>query len=879
MARLGIKARLGLVALAPALAVAVGAGSIASDKAGFSGGVAELRVAARRLDVDVRLRAALSGEQAISQILVRIPAFGVSAKVAGAFLGRDLDKDFSDRTGDVDELLAQVLPETRSEVEPLVAQARAALAGAKGDASLVAVPYDAAAAAVDQATAAELSAVRRSAGNLAGVGRILAAVDVTNWASSFSREGVLQASDLANLVFSAEDARTPKLLALAATHARYRAAAAALRDAEGTAGPLATLDAEPTVAKYLDGIDKIVVGGDLKSIPDGLDKIRLSSLFRGVLFFQEQVPAVVTGATDSLLGAADEAAAAAAAEYRTALVVLTAVLLGTVLVAAGNAVSLARSLRRLAEDVHTVQSGDLEHAVATGSGTSEIAILQHAVGDLAVNLRTIDLQAQALADGRLDAAVLDEQVPGKLGLALRASVERLSSVMGEERALRDRLAHAATHDSMTGLVNRLGVLEHIERELASASRAGRATALVFIDLDEFKRVNDVHGHAAGDEVLRMVAERLQSQARAGDVVARLGGDEFLAVLPDIGSAEDATVLACRLLAAAREPIVVDGERFVMGASIGVALAQDGETDGLALLEQADVAVFRAKTRGKGRVELFDAELQRQLEERSEIERALAEGLVRRELVVHYQPIVDHRDLSPVGVEALVRWERPGHGLVPPGMFIEVAEASDLIIDIGQYVLHAATMELAQGVLAGEQLEVAVNVSARHVASGSLFADVQSALAASGLAPSRLTVEITETVLVTDLPFLAGQLEQLRRLGVRVAIDDFGTGYTSLAHLRQLPADVIKIDRSFVAEMADDEGSLVRLVTDLGHHLGLEVVAEGVETDEQLDALCRLGCDRIQGFLLARPQPAEQLPAWFAAHRPPIRVATSGGPVP
>lgn len=872
MARLGIKARLGLVALAPALAVAVGAGSIAADKAAFSRDVAELQVATRRLDVDARLRAALSGEQAISQILVRIPMFGVSAKVAGAFLGRDLERDFADRKRDVDELLAQTLPSTRAAVEPLVAQARAAVAGAKGDASLVAVPYDAAAEAVDRATAVDFAAVRDLAGNLAGTGKILVAVETTAQASTFAREGVLQAGQLAELVFTSEEARTPALLALAATRTRYEAAAAALRDAEGTAAPLAALDAEPTVAKYLAGIDRIVVDGDQKSIPDGLDKIRLSSLFRGVLSFQEMVPAVVTGATDSVLAAADGAAVAAAAEFRTALIVLSSVLLGTVLIAAGNAVSLARSLRRLADDVRTVQAGDLEHVVATGSSTAEIAVLQHAVGDLAANLRTIDRQAQALADGRLDAEVLDEQVPGKLGVALRASVERLSAVMGDERELRDRLAHAATHDSLTGLVNRLGVLEHIERELATAARAGRATALVFIDLDEFKRVNDLHGHAAGDEVLRVVAERLQAQARAGDVMARLGGDEFLAVLPDVEHADAAIASATRLLAAAREPIVVDGERFVMGASIGVAMAQDGETDGMALLEQADVAVFRAKTRGKGRVELFDAELQRQLEERSEIERALAEGMARGELVVHYQPIVGHRDLVPVGLEALVRWDRPGHGLVPPGEFIPVAEASDLIIDIGRHVLRAATVELARGPLAGEQLEVAVNVSARHVASGSLFEDVQMALADSGLAPSRLTVEITETVLVTDLPFLAGQLEQLRRLGVRVAIDDFGTGFTSLAHLRSLPADVIKIDRSFVAEMEDGDASLVRLVTDLGHHLGLEVVAEGVETAEQLAQLRRLGCDRIQGYLLGRPQPAAQLPGWFEAHRPLIGVA-------
>lgn len=879
MARLGIKARLGLVALAPALAVAAGAGSIALDKAGFSRDVDELRVAVRRLDADVRLRAALHGEQAMAQLVVRLPGFGVSPKMAGGFLGRDLDADVATRRAEVDRILAEATPAVRADITPLLAQARAALASAGGDPVQVAVPYNAAAERAADAAAVDLADVRLRAGELSGTGRIVQMVDATRRASGLSQEGVQQAGELADVVFSPAPERTARLVRLAATHARFDSAANALREVEGPAAALAALEADPEVADYLAQLEAIAVDGDVTAIPGTMDLAGLSAMFRGVLDYQDMAPSVVAGATDSLLAAADDTADQATAAFRTALLVLTSVLLGTMLIAAANAVTLARSLRRLADDVRAVQSGDLDHIVASGSGTTEIGVLQHAVGDLVANLRTVDRQAQALAVGDLDAAVLDEQVPGNLGLALRGSVDRLSAVMAEERALRDRLAHAATHDSLTGLVNRLGVLGHIDRELASAARGGRTTALVFIDLDEFKRVNDVHGHAAGDHVLRQVAERLHAAARAGDVMARLGGDEFLAVLPDVDGAAAAVTMAERLLHATREPIVVEGERYVVSASIGVALARDGQTDGSELLEQADVAVFRAKTRGRGRVEVFDTELQLQLEEHASIERALADALVAGELVVHYQPIIDHRDLAPVGVEALVRWERPGHGLVPPGVFIPVAEASDLITDVGRYVLRVATAQLAAGVggpFAG--LEVAVNVSARHVTSGSLLADVTAALADSGLAPHQLVIEITETVLVTDLPFLAGQLEQLRRLGVRVAIDDFGTGFTSLAHLRQLPADVIKIDRSFVAEMGDDDGSLVRLVTDLGHHLGLEVVAEGVETEAQLEVLRRLGCDRVQGFLLGRPMPADQLDDWSARHRDRIRVAIGGDPV-
>lgn len=878
MARIGIKARLGLVALAPALAVAVGAGSIASDKAEFRRDVDELRSAARLLDDEARLRVALSGESAYAQALVRIRSFGATPALAKLLIGRNPAEEYAAHRDEVDERLGGLPPDVAAAVRARVRDGRAELEKGGTDYAAVSEPYRLAGNALSAGYGQQQERVRDLASRLGGTGRITEAVDASRRAGTFLEEGIAQGDLMADLVYTAEEARTPKLLALAASHGRFVSVSNALHEYEGTRGPLERLQADPDVAQSLDRVTRIAVQGDIRSIPDGLDRLKLAATFKGNLMFFDLASLIVDGATDSLLAAADQAAESASRDLRTALIVLTSVLLGTVCIAAGNAVSLARSLRRLADDVRAVQEGDLDHTVAQGSGTREVAVLEHALGDLVINLRTVDRQARALADGALDAPVLDEVVPGTLGRSLRASVERLSDVMAEERALRERLAHAASHDSLTGLVNRSGVLEHIDRELASASRSGRATALVFIDLDDFKRVNDLHGHAAGDEVLREVAGRLHAGARAGDVMARLGGDEFLAVLPGVDGPEEAVAMATRLLDAARQPIVVDGERFVMAASIGVAIAHDGGIDGVELLEQADIAVFRAKTRGRGRVELFDAELQRQLEERSELERALADGLARGELVVHYQPIVDHADLSPVGVEALVRWQRPGHGLVPPGVFIPVAEASDLIVDVGRHVLRAATAELSRGPLADDNLEVAVNVSARHVASGSLLADVREALVDSGLEPSRLMVEITETVLVTDLPFLAEQLDQLRRLGVRVAIDDFGTGFTSLAHLRQLPADVIKIDRSFVADMADDDGSLVRLVIDLGHQMDLQVVAEGVETDVQLAKLRHLGCDRIQGYLLARPMPAGELPGWFATHRRAIRVATGGAAV-
>ncbi len=444
-------------------------------------------------------------------------------------------------------------------------------------------------------------------------------------------------------------------------------------------------------------------------------------------------------------------------------------------------------------------------------------------------------------------------------------VARMQLAMGEVRASvhqRDiaqrNLVHQAGHDSLTQLANRAHAVEMIESALGRAQRAGSLVGLLFVDLDHFKAVNDTHGHAAGDEVLRETARRMQAGVRAGDTVGRLGGDEFVILVEAPDSAAALVALAERLVDAISAPVHTAERDLVVSASIGVAVVRDGGTDADALLYEADAAAYRAKAQGRGRAEIFDDDLRREHLARVELEAAIRIGLDEGQFVLHYQPIVEVLSRGTASYEALVRWNRPGHGLVMPDEFIPTAELSTLICDLGRWVLGAATRQLAEWNTAhAGDLTVAVNISGRHLASAEIVSDVAAALGAAHLPAERLVVEITETVLV-DQPMAIGHLRALQELGVGISIDDFSTGYTSIGQLQNLSVDTLKIDRSLVASSAPGAGELVRLVVHAAHAFGLPVVGEGVEHEAQLGSLERAGCDFAQGFLFARPQPPSGL---------------------
>ncbi|WP_088320391.1 bifunctional diguanylate cyclase/phosphodiesterase [Kineosporia sp. R_H_3] len=445
----------------------------------------------------------------------------------------------------------------------------------------------------------------------------------------------------------------------------------------------------------------------------------------------------------------------------------------------------------------------------------------------------------------------------RMGLAIR-EVRRSETVRSRLAA---DLAHQAAHDSLTSLTNRPRVLELLEAALHRAQRNGGLVGLLFIDLDDFKRVNDTYGHAAGDHVLRVTAARMREAVRAGDTIGRLGGDEFVVVLEQVPAETDVVQLADRLVTVLRQPVRLPSvaREVSVGASVGVALSRDGGTDAIVLLHDADAAAYRAKRAGRGRFEIFDEALRREMHDRAALETAIETGLDEGQFLLHYQPVFDVATGAATGYEALLRWARPGHGIVAPADFIPLAEQSALVCRLGRWVLLEATQQLVawttQDPEAFGGVSMAVNVSGRHLYDDSLVRDVTDALLASGLAPERLVLEMTETILV-DGHAAAGRLQALRRLGVRISIDDFGTGYTSIGQLQSLHADGLKIDRSLVESTTPGSRELVRLLVHAAHAFGLEVVAEGVEHESQLEPLRAAGCDRVQGFLLARPQPAQ-----------------------
>ena len=388
---------------------------------------------------------------------------------------------------------------------------------------------------------------------------------------------------------------------------------------------------------------------------------------------------------------------------------------------------------------------------------------------------------------------------------------------------------------------------------------------MFIDLDGFKHVNDSVGHAAGDTVLTTVSSRLTNAVRDGDHVGRLGGDEFVVVAEPIVGVAEAVQLAQRLINAIGEPIAAEGTSVLVTASIGVAIS-DGTSDLTAdeLLRDSDLAVYKAKDTGRGRLELCDEDLRADLKTRTDIERELKEAVYSDQLTLYYQPIIDCVTRHLVTVEALIGWNHSDRGVVLPDDFIPLAERSDLIIQIDRWVLERVTRQLrdwsSDAELSGTP--VAINVSARHLESDQFVSDILDPLAAHGVDPSLVILEVTETTLLHDLQRAAAKLQELRDHGMQIAVDDFGTGYTSLAHLKTLPVDILKIDRSFTTDAG--ASSLVRLIIDTGHLLGARVTAEGIENSEQADTMAGMGTDELQGYLYGRPAPPAALKSMVAA---------------
>ena len=441
--------------------------------------------------------------------------------------------------------------------------------------------------------------------------------------------------------------------------------------------------------------------------------------------------------------------------------------------------------------------------------------------------------------------------------------------ISERKALEEQLSHQAFHDPLTGLANRALFQDRVAQALVRAERHGTGLAVLFLDLDDFKTVNDSLGHHAGDRLLSAIAERLSSAVRASDTVARLGGDEFAILLEEVDEAELHRA-AERVGRALRSPFKLEGQRIFVSASIGIAPTSAGLETTTELLRGADVAMYAAKNRGKGHAQLFEKSMQQAIASRLELDSELRGALERAELRVHYQPLVTLATGRLVGFEALVRWQHPERGLIMPDMFIGLAEDIGLIHDVGRFVLEAACRQAREWQLAYPQspaLNISVNLSAAQITHAEIVPVVAQTLAASRLAPESLVLEITESTLVHDSEPTLRRLLELKELGVRLAIDDFGTGYSSLSYLRRFPFDLLKIDKSFVEHVANrtDAMALTRAIVELGRSLGLSTVAEGVESAEQAAELVALGCQLAQGHHFGRAVAAQEVDALLARH--------------
>ena len=469
-----------------------------------------------------------------------------------------------------------------------------------------------------------------------------------------------------------------------------------------------------------------------------------------------------------------------------------------------------------------------------------------------------EVALRALRTGAQDFLVKNEVNPILLRRAISYAIERNRTKV--------RLAHQALHDALTGLPDRELFLDRLAVALDRSQRTGTALAVLFLDVDNFKRVNDTLGHAAGDRLLEGLAERLRMTLRPMDTVARFGGDEFTFLFEELASEREAMLIAERISRTVALPIMLEEGETAVTVSIGISLARGSSLAAETVIREADAAMYRAKARGRSRYELFDESLRQRGMQRIELETALRNAIDRSELRVHYQPKVSLSDpWSLTGFEALVRWEHPERGLIGPSEFLPLAEETRLVVPIGAYVFEQALRQLTRWRETMPDVTISVNLSARQLEDTGLASTLASSIEASGNDPQALCLEIAESALMDDSEAALQALHRFKAAGLTLAIDDYGTGHSSLSGLKRLPVDTIKIHQSFVGSLGNDpeQALILRAIVDLAHALGLDTIAEGVETDDQLSQLRGLGCDRAQGFLFGSPVPVDEAEALLA----------------
>jgi diguanylate cyclase (GGDEF)-like protein len=835
------------------------------------GVVAEHRRSATRADelaasVGVTIEAlegyvASSEEQRLSGIIAEARAFGLDPHAVGALLGIDVVTRLEDVRARVDE--SSYLRALFRDVG-----GRAAVVDARRDVDrgVEDVPIVLWRLA-ERALNAWLADVERAGirdARFHAEGSLHQSLDSLGDAAALYRASNLQLAGVATSLLSTVNQRYDPGIEFETATAAVRAASDdLLHSADEHLAGLVRRTMEDTTFD-----DAVARAPDTVAPGDAFDLEAVATLFAAGIERNATFAELASVAAADALDHAHRTGDAARDAYEQALMVLAGVVVASFAVTVFVARSIARPLSRLERRAAELSDGELDGPPLPLDGPREAAVLAAALNEAVDNLRAVERQAAALAAGDIAGASAGAG-HGNLSALLQRSVDGLARSIAERQALQDRLRFDAEHDGLTGLRNRRAALAVLDAMLTSPE----PLAVLFCDVDGLKRVNDELGHAAGDAVLLTAAERLAASAPADALVARLGGDEFL-LATRIGDARVAHALAERLSLELEEPVGFEGGCVRTGASIGVALSCPGERAD-DLIRWADVALYEAKRAGRGRAVLLDDRLRAEVNDAHVLDEELRSAIAAGELEVHYQPIVDLESRQVCGVEALVRWRRGGE-LIPPDRFIGVAERSGTIVELDRFVLRAAAQQVAawrDGPL--PELAVSVNASARTLLAESFAADVAAVLRDTGLEPEGLEIEVTETALLDDLDAAAAQVEALHLLGVRTAIDDFGTGYTSVSQLRRLPVDRVKIDRSFVAGLADERDRvLVDLVIRIGHVLGVEVLAEGVETEADRQALLAAGCELAQGWLFGRPVPANALEAELGVVvRARARIAT------
>ena len=820
-------------------------------------------IAERRISA-IRLQAALSDERTWSIAAVGVEQFGVDSQLVEDVIGVDIEERYAQSVRTTDSLTGD-WPEIHADLEDL--------RSTRTDNLDTAARYQTLMVTVEATGADAARQLQRRALPLSAGDDLLRALAITEAAADaqLAVNGQFVSSIASRFVESTGDPET-ELQALIENRRAYTQANDTL-DAVGVSDPLAEkltgireAAAEKNLLRSVDNQIERALAEGLDAQPGEVWTVAINDLAE-LETFLVAAESSNTSWVDLTRAAGNELIAVAAergdlASETISRARLLLIMTGIVTLVATVAVALvfSHSVRRLAKAAQSLRDGETERFHPTGP--REVYLAGEALSEASSNIRLIRRQATVLAEGELTHPDLEQTVPGQLGATLKRVVDTLLTSIHAREAAQADVLWQASHDGLTGLPNRSSAMETIEARLASEQ--SQPIAVLEVDLDGFKDVNDGHGHSAGDEVLVEVAKRLAQHCRSADVVCRLGGDEFVMILDGPITQRVAGEVAQRMLTSIGGPMKLStGALVSISACIGIAIS-DADSTVSALVKHADLAAYEAKNTGRNRFAYCTEELLDENHRTAQLNSEILDAIEGGELRLEYQPIVDVSGQLN-SVEALIRWDHPVHGLITPEYFIPIAERSDLIIEIDRWVVEAAAQQLANWSTLENgmaDLAITVNISTRHLNAASAVEDILGPLRELEIDPALLSVEITETALVQDTDEARMTLEALRANGIRIAIDDFGTGHSSITQLRVLPIDFIKIDRSFTEHVTNPgsfDAALVQLIIDTAHLLGAQIITEGVESIEQADAAIRMGTDALQGWLFSPSVRPEQIP--------------------